>query len=168
MSRGEITPYLHARVDTDHYQAGLATALNVIVNRYSGVVRAPGTKYRGPTKNANRTSRFIPFIFNRTQVYQIEAGHQYFRFWTPAGRIESPPGTPVEIATPFLEADLKYMKWRQSGDTIYIACKGYRPQVLKRISETNWTISDYVPLDGPYLEVNTTSTTMTPPRIVAS
>lgn len=162
MTRGELTPYVHARGDTDHYQSGLAMARNVIVLRYGGVTRIPGTNFRGLTKNANKKSRFISFEFNRTQVYAIEVGDLYMRFWTPAGRIESPPGTPVEIASPYLEADLRYIQIRQSADVIYIVCRGYQPRILKRTSDTVWTLSLYVPMDGPYLDINVTSTTLTP------
>mgnify|MGYP000905454819 FL=1 len=162
MTRGEVTPYVHARVDTEHYQAGLAEALNFIVLRYGGVVRCPGTLYQGPAKLANKKSRTIPFEFSRSQVYAIEAGDQYFRFWTPAGRVESPPGTPVEVATPYLEADLQYIQSRQSGDVLYLFCRGYQPQTLTRLSETSWVLADYVPQDGPYMDANVTATTLTP------
>lgn len=162
MTRGEITPYVHARGDTDHYQAGLALARNMVVLRYGGLTRCPGTTFDGLTKNANKTSRFIPFEFNRTQVFAIEAGDLYFRFWTPTGRIESPPGTPVEITSPYLEADLKYIQVRQSADRLYIVCRGYQPRTLTRTSDTVWTLALYAPQDGPYLEINTTATTLTP------
>jgi hypothetical protein len=162
MTRGELTPYVHARGDTDHYQSGLALARNVIVLRYGGVTRVPGTLYRGPAKSNTKKARFLPFEFNRTQVYAIEAGDLYFRFWTPAGRIESPPGTPVEIASPYLEADLRYMQIRQSADVIYITCRGYQPRTLTRVSDTSWTLALYVPQDGPYLDINVTATTLTP------
>ena len=80
MTRGELTPYLHGRVDVDHYQAGLARAPDVVPLRYGGFTRCPGTVYGGPAKNADKTARLIPFQFNRDQVYAIEAGETYFRF----------------------------------------------------------------------------------------
>ena len=43
MTRGEMTPYVHARADTEHYAAGLALARNVIVMKYGGVTRVPGS-----------------------------------------------------------------------------------------------------------------------------
>lgn len=162
MTRGELTPYVHARGDTDHYQSGLHFARNVIVLRYGGVTRSPGTSYRGPAKSNATKARFIGFEFNRTQVYAIEAGNLYFRFWTPLGRIESPPGTPVEIASPYLSVDLRYIQVVQSADVIYIYCRGYQPRTLRRNSETSWTLALYVPQDGPYLEINTSATTLTP------
>lgn len=162
MTRGEVTPYVHARVDTEHYQAGLAVAYNFIVMRYGGVVRCPGTLYQGPLRYNDKKARTLRFEFNREQVYAIEAGNLYFRFWTADGRIESPPGTPVTVVTPYLEADLKYIKTRQLGDVIYIYCRGYQPRTLTRTSETVWTLALHEPKDGPYLPANTTATTLTP------
>lgn len=165
MTRGEITPLAQGRVDTDHYQAALAEARNVTVLRYGGVTRTPGTIYGGSVKTAAKKTRFLPFAFNTDQTYFIEAGDLYFRFWTKSGmvisRVES-GGSPVEVATPYLEADLKLIKLRQVADQVYLFCKGYQPRVLTRNSETSWTLATFTPLDGPYLDVNITSTTLTP------
>lgn len=167
MTRGELTPYAHARGDTEHYAAALGLARGVCVTRYGGVTRTPGTFYHGGAKFNNKLSRHIPFVFNRSQVYAIEAGDLYFRFWTDGGRIENPPGTPVEVVTPYAEADLKWLRVRQSGDVIYIWCRktaggAYQPRMLKRNSETSWTLSLYEPKDGPFLKEDTQGTTMTP------
>lgn len=167
MTRGEVTPYVHARADTEHYAAGLAMARNVVVMRYGGVTRVPGTLYDGPAKNANKLARFIRFEFNRSQVYAIEAGDLYFRFWTDGGRVESPPGTPVEVVTPYAEADLKYLRVRQLGDVIYIWCRKdaggrYQPRKLTRNSETSWTLSLHDTVSGPFIKEDTQGTIMTP------
>lgn len=165
MSRGVLTPLAQARVDTDIYRSAIADGKNVVVSRYGGVTRIPGTGYEGDTRYHNKKSRFIPFEFNRTQVYAIEAGDLYFRFWTKTGQVVSGgPPAPYTITTPYLEADLKYIKYRQSGDVVYLFCLGYSPMVLTRISETNWTLTDYVPQDGPYLPINETATTLTPAK----
>ena len=142
-TRGEVTPFIHARIDLDHYKAGLATMRNWVPLRYGGMTRMPGSLYYGHTKTSAKRSRFLPFVFNQSQKYSIEAGETYFRFWTRNGRIESPPGTPVEVVTPYLEADLKYIQTRQSGDLVFITCRGYWPRVLTRISETSWSLTTY-------------------------
>lgn len=161
-TRGELTPFIHARIDLDHYKAGLALMSNWVPLRYGGMTRMPGSLFYGETKTSAKRARFIPFQFNRAQRYSIEVGETYFRFWIPAGRIESPPGTPVEVVTPYLEADLKYIQTRQAGDLVYITCRGYWPRVLTRNSETSWSIALYVPINGPYGPINVTSTTLTP------
>ena len=156
MTRGEMTPYVHARADTEHYAAGLALARNVIVMKYGGVTRVPGSLYQGDAKNASKTARFIRFEFNREQVYAIEAGDLYFRFWTASGRVEV-ASVPVEVVTPYLEADLKYLRARQLGDVIYIWCAkaaggAYQPRTLTRNSETSWTLALYTVKDGKIVQ----------------
>lgn len=167
MTRGELSPYVAARADTEHYAAGLAEARNVVVMKYGGVTRAPGTLYTGPTKTNAKKSRMLRFEFNRNQVYAIEAGDLYFRFWTSAGRIEDPPGTPVEVVTPYAEADLPFLRVRQLGDVIYIWCKkaaggAHQPRTLTRNSETSWTLALHDNKGGPYMKEETEGTTLTP------
>ena len=82
MNRGVLTPYLHARADIEHYQSGLADAENVAVMRYGGVTRVPGTLYGGETKDqgASDTTYWLPFRFNRAQIYAIKTKNLYFKF----------------------------------------------------------------------------------------
>lgn len=161
-TRGWVTPYMHARVDTEFYQAGVAEATNVVLLRYGGVTRAPGTLFHRAQKLAGSKARILPFEFNRAQVYAIEAGVGYFRFHTGGGTVESAPGVAYEVASTYTEADLPYLRVRQSGDAVYVWCKGHQPRVLRRLAETDWVLLDYTPFDGPYLPVNTTGTTMMP------
>lgn len=163
-TRGALTPLMHARIDTDLYRAGVKDMQNWVPLRYGGATRTPGTRFRGFAKHGDKTARFLPFNFNRAQAYIIEAGDLYFRFWNrdTKGRVESPPGTPIEVTTPYLEADLKYLQVRQSGDLLFIFCLGYWPRVLTRNSETSWTLALYAPQDGPYLDINATATTLDP------
>lgn len=67
-----------------------------------------------------------------------------------------------EIVTPYVEADLFQLKVTQSADTLYIAHPGYAPRKLTRASHTSWTLTTITFLDGPYLPINTTTTTLTP------
>lgn len=70
-TRGEVTPYMHSRVDTEFYQAGVARGDNVVILRYGGLTRAPGTLFHAATKTQAKKSRVIQFEFNRSQVYAI-------------------------------------------------------------------------------------------------
>lgn len=161
MTRGEASPYLQARVDTEFYQSSLKRLRNGVVLRYGGVTRVPGTLVQGETKTHASRSRLIPFEFNRTQVYMLEFGDEYIRFWTRDGRVEV-ASVPVEVVTPYDAADLDLIRFRQIGDVLYLVCEGYQPRTLTRNSETSWTLALYTPLDGPYLNINETSTRLTP------
>jgi hypothetical protein len=164
-TRGELTPLVHGRVDSEHYAAGLKRLRNGVVMRYGGVTRAPGTIYMGLGKLDGLTNNpkevWIPFKFNRTQVYAIETVPAKFLFWNLDGQVLS-GGLPYEVAHPYVAADLPNIQYRQLGDVIYLTCLGYQPRTLTRISETNWVLALYVPIDGPYLDVNETDTTLTP------
>jgi hypothetical protein len=166
MTRGELSPLLHARADIEHYSAGLEEARNVVVTRFGGVTRCPGTLHGGEAKSQvlADVTRFIPFRFNKDQVYAIEAGNLYFRFWLMTDGVPAQvvSGTPVEVVTTYATADLPNLKVQQDGDIIYIFCDGYQPRTLTRNSETSWTLATYTTEDGPYLPINTTSTYLTP------
>lgn len=67
-----------------------------------------------------------------------------------------------EIVTPYLEADLYQMKFTQSADVLYVAHTAYAPRKLSRTAHTAWTLNTQSFIDGPYLDLNTTATTLTP------
>lgn len=161
-TRGELSPYLRARIDIDHYQGGMAEVRNWILMRYGGWTRMPGTIYLGAQRDmATEVGRLLPFKFNVEQVYAIEAVPGFFRFWTSEGQVLD-AGVPYEIATPYVAADLKWLHLRQLGDVVYITCPNKKTKLLTRLGEIDWTLTDYNPLDGPYMPLNTTGTTLTP------
>lgn len=67
-----------------------------------------------------------------------------------------------EIASTYVEADLFQLKFTQSADILYIVHPSYAPRKLSRTAHTSWTLSTIDFLDGPYLNANTTATTLTP------
>lgn len=67
-----------------------------------------------------------------------------------------------EVATAFQEADLFQIKFTQSADVIYLVHPGYSPKKLTRTGHTSWTLTTIDFQDGPYLNTNITSTTLTP------
>lgn len=155
-TRGEITPLMQGRIDTDFYQSAWARARNVVISRYGSMLRVPGTLHRGLTRYAGRRTKMLTFEFNEEQVYSMEFGHLYVRFWTRDGPIVTAPGAPYQIGTPYAEADLKNIKIAQSGDAVYIFCRGYQPRILRRFGELDWRMSLYTPKDGPYMPINVT------------
>lgn len=65
-----------------------------------------------------------------------------------------------EIASPYAEADLFQLKFTQSADVLYIAHPSYAPRKLSRTGHTSWTLSTITFTDGPFLNTNTTATTL--------
>lgn len=86
-SRGEIGPQLYSRFDVDSYAAGLKRARNVMIAKFGGVVKRPGTEIVGEVLDATEPVRLIPFQFSLTQAYALEMGQGYMAPCAFGGRV---------------------------------------------------------------------------------
>lgn len=66
-----------------------------------------------------------------------------------------------EIATEYTSAQLAELQFAQSADVMYIVHESHEPTKLTRTGHTSWSITDVDFEKGPYLDQNTTSTTLT-------
>ena len=66
------------------------------------------------------------------------------------------------ITSPYLEAELFDIKFAQSADVMYITHPNHEVEKLSRTGHTSWTLTDVDFTNGPFIDVNTTSTTLTP------
>lgn len=147
---GEQSPQLAARADLARYKTSLQTMENFCALIRGGAERRPGFR---DILAAYDISTLREFAFSDSDAYAIEFGVEKARFFRDYGVLLD-GGTPYEIDTPFLEADLPKLCTAQSADTLYIAT-GTRPvQMLKRLASTNWTIADMVFRNGPFRERN--------------
>lgn len=64
----------------------------------------------------------------------------------------------MEIATPWLTADLPYVRRDQSADVVYLACVGYQQRKIERRGPRSWSVVLYAPEDGPFRIENTSTT----------
>jgi hypothetical protein len=65
------------------------------------------------------------------------------------------------LTTTYASADIFALKMTQSADTLYITHPSYPPRKMTRTAHAAWTIGTIDFLDGPYLNVNATATTLT-------
>lgn len=68
----------------------------------------------------------------------------------------------VEIETEYGESDLYDIEGPQSADVLYLFHDDYPTYKLLRFGHTTWSLVEVPWQDGPYLDVNTTATTLTP------
>ena len=158
---GEWSPLLEGRQDLAKYLIALRRMRNFYPKVQGPAIRRPGTRYVATVKDSSNKVRLLPFEFSVEQAYIIEAGDMYFRFYRNNGRIEI-GGVPVEISSPYSEAQLPKLRFVQSADVLYLFHPDLLPQKLSRTSHVDWSLDPLIPLDGPYLPTNTTSTTITP------
>src|SRR6185436_2310569 len=158
---GEWSPLMYGRVGIEQYKSALATCLNYVPTLQGGLTRRPGTRFVAEVKNSANAVRLVRFEFSITQAYILEFGPNYIRFYTNGGQLLS-AGVQYEVATTYAADELSQLSFAQSADVLYIAHPAHPPAKLQRIAATNWTLTDINFLDGPYLSVNTTATTLTP------
>lgn len=156
---GELSPLMFGRPDVDKYKTGLQTCLNFVPLIQGPLERRPGTGHIISVKTASLSTLLKEFIFSSTQAYVIEFGNLYARFIKDLAQIDT--GSPIELTTTYLTADLFLLRFAQSADLLYITHSSYPPRKMTRTSDTAWSITNVTFEDGPYLKTNTTATTLT-------
>ena len=78
-SKGEISEELVARVDVPQYATALRRARNVVILKYGGVTKRPGTRLVAEVYDDSAPVRLMAFQFSLTQTYALELGQGYMR-----------------------------------------------------------------------------------------
>jgi len=66
-----------------------------------------------------------------------------------------------EIATPYTDSQIFDLQFTQSADIMYLVHPSHEPEKLSRTGHTAWTLADVDFQVGPFLDTNTTATTLT-------
>jgi hypothetical protein len=69
---------------------------------------------------------------------------------------------PVDLTTPYAEADLYSIEGPQSADVLYFLHSSYPSYKLQRFGDASWSFVEVNWDDGPYLTQNTSATTLLP------
>ncbi|WP_179505733.1 MULTISPECIES: hypothetical protein [unclassified Sphingomonas] len=85
--RGELGPQLYGRFDVDAWGTALRKARNVIVLKYGGVTKRPGTEMVAEVLDPTQPVRLVPFQFSLSQTYALEMGQGYMSPCAGGGRI---------------------------------------------------------------------------------
>lgn len=148
---GELSPRLHGRVDQAVYGIGVKTMLGWLPTIEGAAIAAPGTRY---VEQAAGPFRCLPFEYNPTQGYVIEASDSLFRFYTNDVRIEPTPPTPLEVVSPYSYAQLLELDYQQSADVLYLAGGGVQQHKLSRTGAEAFTLAALDLQNGPMGDPN--------------
>ena len=149
-SGGELSPALAlGRVDIAKYNNGVKTLENCQLTIQGGAKRRPGTRFIATTKTQTKKARLIEFVYNRGQAYVLELGEGYMRFF--ADRAQIGGGTPVEVVSPYTEAQIPAVNFVQKADTGFFVHEGVFPYRLQRFSAIEWRFNA-VPFITPAFE----------------
>ena len=150
---GEISPRFLGRVDLPLYQNAVETLENTIITPQGGARRRDGTLYAAAAKSPTTDTRLIPFVVDADNAFMLEVGDLYIRFYKDNARVESPPGTPVEVVTPYGASIVFALNYAQAADTMIFVHPTLPPQRLRHFSDTLWVL-DAAPIDPlPFEEI---------------
>lgn len=140
---GEISAWqLSARYDIAKYKTACKKLRNFICELHGDLRRRPGTIF---CEDLGGPACLIPFQFSvdPSQNYALVFQNKKIRIAQGSGFVLS-GGVPVQVVTPYAEADLFGISYAQSGDIIYLAHKGYTLRKLVRTAHTSWALTEVV------------------------
>lgn len=159
---GEISPDLYGRDDIAKVNGGCLVMDNMMLTIQGAAHFRGGMSYESRTKDNTKTL-LIRFAYNDTDVYILEFGNKYIRFYRNGKILKDNTGTPLHLTTPYALADLwaqdgtPSISTAQTGDVVYLfnASKKYPVQRLERNKDGTFTLAevDYAE-DGGFEDLN--------------
>lgn len=175
---GELSPLTKGLVDVKRYFNGAEVLDNFIVWPQGGAQRRPGTVFVSEVKRVTDRVRLQAFEFNAEQSYCLEFGDHHFRIKKDGAVLESQlsSGQPLEVALPYGEDEIDLLKFAQSADVLFVVHPRYPVLEISRTDDVanipsgaptdqdtdgnHWFVQDTTFRDGPYLDEDTSDTTM--------
>jgi hypothetical protein len=158
---GELSPLLKGRPSLDKFKNGCEVLENFIPQIQGPAKKRPGTRFVAEVKDSADLGRLIPFEYSTTQAYVLEFGDLYIRFFLDGGAVESSPGVPYEVTSPYTSTQLSQLEYAQSADVIYITHPSHPPYKLARVSALSWTMTAVTFAWPPFNDENTGVITLT-------
>ena len=129
---------------------GFSNGDHVIIGSVAGMVELNGVTGIVANKTTN--------TFELTDVDGTNINSTGFTTYTSGGTASRI----VEITTTYTTAQISEIKVTQSADVMFVTHNDHPVRKIQRTSNTDWTISDVSFINGPYLDENATTTTLTP------
>ena len=145
---GKLTPLIDVRSDVEKYARGCRILDNMIALIYGDVERRPGTKKIADAEDNDVKSKMVDFIFSATIAYKLEFSDQIINVYFEETLIQS------GIVSPYLEADLFQLQFRQSADVMWITHSSYKSRKLSRVSATDFSLDVISFEKGPFIKRN--------------
>lgn len=134
---------------------GTEHALRIIVTRGPVILRvgsaAAGDEYIAETELATgiHSLAFVPTGAN----FYIRIMGRVNRI-TLVDSIQVESAGVMQIPAPWTGTDLKRLRWDQSADVVFVACKGQQQRKIERRSGRSWSLVGYYSNNGPFRTEN--------------
>jgi hypothetical protein len=148
LNAGKFTGKIDTRSDTEKYASGCRELQNMIPLIYGPVERRPGTKYIADCQDDNVKSRLLPFIYSADIAYYAEFSDKIINTYFGESLVEG------NIVSPYLEADLFGLQFKQSADVMWLTHNTYNPRQLSRVSASDFDLAKISFENGPFIKRN--------------
>ncbi|TXI83543.1 MAG: hypothetical protein E6Q40_10775 [Cupriavidus sp.] len=162
---GLLSRRLLTREDLEQYGQGMRQAQNGLPMPHGGFQKRTGSYMVAEVRSTTAPVALIPFDVSTEQQYVMEFSDGYIRFFANHGVIESSPGVPYEIASPYSDDDFggpRAVRTAQQVDVMYLAHPGKMPRKLTRTGLQTFSLAEVSFKDGnaPMQPSNITATTL--------
>jgi len=106
--------------------------------------------------NGNHATEYTVTVVDTDDITLDGTDSSNFTAWTAGGSLASI----YEIESPYLTADIPYLKIEHSADVMYITHGDYEPRKLSRTGDATWTLEVTGYQQGPFRDQNTTTATI--------
>lgn len=141
---GEWSPKLDCRADLEKYGAACRLVENFIPLPQGGLVKRPGMTLRGSMPGNPADGRLVEFELRAANSIVIAIGDNMMIFFKDGAPITD-GGIVVTLGCPWNDGTLKLLRWKQINDVMMFVHPDHPPKILTRVSDTNWTLENFVP-----------------------
>lgn len=152
---GEIGDDAWDRVDLQPIAKGCEQATNFQVRIAGPLGKRRGFWDNGAAQDESKLARLIPFRRSIDDALLLEFGDLMVKVWQANGSPLLNVGVPVTFASPYSQAQIGGLRYKQVGDVIYFRhALGLKPQTLTRTDNLTWTFAPEVFHRGPWRNEN--------------
>lgn len=148
---GELSPHMHGRVNHEVYDVAVKEMVGFTPRPQGPLEASPGFEYIATARGPCRLIPFEPYV---TQGYMLEFSDQAVRFYTNDVQLESAPGVPLELVTPWAYEQLAELNYFRSNDVIYLVHGDVEPQLLVRDGAESFALETLELENGPFDDRN--------------
>lgn len=148
---GVLGELLQDRYDLPNFENSIKKGVNGFPLIEGPFVKRAGSIYIDDVLN-NNPARLISFRFSKDVKYLLEFTAGKIRFFKNRTKLD------YTLDTNLTYEQIEGIYTSQLSDLLLMTSSPLYPQQLKRTSDTNWSLSNIVFYDGPYLDTNTTDT----------
>lgn len=146
---GEISALNLGRQDLSRYFSSVALCENFVTTIQGAAVSRPGSLLVGTAHDQTKPVRLVAFVFSISQSFMLELGEFYMRVWQGFSLVESSPGVPLVVTTPWKGDILKELHVRQRADVMFVAHSSTPLTSIQRFSNTDWRVTSTSLLPEP-------------------